>query len=201
MEFVLVTQEYKEYVGKDGITFIKCGKLQQIVTHLIGFLTSPVDEQKAAGSKMFLAFIHSYRRVETGSNVLAVLHDEYFNSLNDVAEPLSLSGGTTVSSPNLSASPSEKKKSKKSSSERRYSSSGTDKKAEVHKRKQGLLAFMCLWLEHRFVPDFTTPYVDGQSKKTPLYGELLQFFSKMQPGQQSCSLLAFRVLQLAIRFF
>ena len=48
--------------------------------------------------------------------------------------------------------------------------------------KQGLLAFLMKWLEERFVPDFTTPYVEGQSRKTQLYGELLQFLGAMAPG-------------------
>lgn len=48
--------------------------------------------------------------------------------------------------------------------------------------RQGVHAFLLLWLEHRFVPDFTTPYMDGQSRKTPLYGELLQFMGKMTAG-------------------
>jgi hypothetical protein len=52
--------------------------------------------------------------------------------------------------------------------------------------RQGVHAFLLLWLEHRFVPDFTTPYVDGQSRKTPLYGELLQFMGKMTAGVCDC---------------
>jgi len=161
-------EEYKEDLGKDGVRLIKYGTLGQILRHLVEFLTHADEAQKSAGSKMFLAFIHSYRRIETSQHVLEWVSAEYFDSMEEPPPD-----GVVVTKP------------KKAKSGRRYSSTSLDCKTESLKRKQGILGFVCLWLEHRFVPDFTTPYVDGQSKKTPLYGEFLQFFSKMQPGHQN----------------